>query len=154
MNKLAAILAMLALSAPAFAKTNFTNKEMGNKVRAAAQAKDLTVARVHAKGLGYTPSGRYRRAISVNGNGITKEWVVGKRGAIAENTKLVDQSTARAVANLALRRERGEYKGTFSGATRSGLSASGKSYVFTSKTDRSEKAYVSVKTGKLVTATK
>lgn len=65
----------------------------------------------------------------------------------AGKTGLVKQSTARGTAHQLARRERGA-KGAFSGVYKSGLSNSGKSYVFTSKTDRNEKVYVNVKSGK------
>jgi len=65
----------------------------------------------------------------------------------ATRTGLVKQSTARGLAHTKLRRERAPLKGTFSGAYKSGLSRSGKTYKFTSKTDRNERAYVNIKSG-------
>jgi len=70
----------------------------------------------------------------------------------ATRTGLVKQSKARSIANLRLRRENKPNKGTFSGVNSSGLSRSGKTYKFTSNTDRgkkAERAYVNIRTGGL-----
>jgi hypothetical protein len=152
MRKLAALIITFALgTSSAFAKSNFTSAEINAKVRAAAAEKGIAVARVHAKGLGYSASGKFRRALSQNQNGQVTEWLVGKKVTQRRNTKLVDQRTARGTADLALRRERG-LPGTFSGVNSSGLSRSGKSMRVNSATDRTEATFVSVKTGKIVSA--
>ena len=159
MKKLSVILAMFAftgLTNAAFAKSNFTNKEISVKVRNAAAKKGIAVDRVHSKGLGYTETGKFRRALSENQNGQVREWLVGKNGTALRNTKLANQSTERGTANLNQRRERNGMNnaGTFSGVNSSGLSRSGKSYRMNSATDRTESNYQSVKTGARVTATK
>ena len=64
-------------------------------------------------------------------------------------TGLLSQKAAQAKANQVLRRQNGQY----SGSTANGLSRSGQSYEFTSKTDRrpgtADKAFVNAQTGKL-----
>lgn len=69
------------------------------------------------------------------------------RVANYRNEGLVKQSTARGTAHKLARRERGA-KGTFSGVFKSGLSKSGKSFKFNSKTDRNETVYVNLRSGK------
>ena len=161
MKKLTAMVVAFAFSgsAAAFAKSNFTYQEISAKVRKAAEKKGIAVERVHAKGLGYGPAGKGKRALSENKNGEVREWYVTKKGARLQNTKLFNQKTARGEANQQFRREPGvkankKQPGSFSGVNSSGLSRSGKSYRFNSATDKTESAYYSIKTGKLVTATK
>jgi hypothetical protein len=156
MKKLTAMVVAFAFSgsAAAFAKSNFSYQEINAKVRAAAAKKGIAVERVHSKGLGYGKAGTGKRAISENKKGQTREWYVTKKGAKLQNTKLLNQSQARSIANQDFRREQGSKKGAFSGIKSSGLSKSGNSYRFNSKTDRTESGYYSIKTGKRVTATK
>lgn len=68
----------------------------------------------------------------------------------ATRTGLTKQSTARGKASRNLRRENAPKKGTFSGVNSSGLSKSGRSMKFTSKTDRNEKGYVKLVGGGLL----
>jgi len=99
-------------------------------------------------GVAYSQSGLSRHVAVANTNGsvnlLTVHATTGR--VSAGQTGLVSQSTARGKAHLHARRERGA-KGAFSGVFKSGLSKSGRSYKFTSKTDRNEHVYVNIRRG-------
>ena len=114
-----------------------------------------TNVRVHL--IGASRSGKSAQvAVETKGSGKVRTLNVRKSNGVAYETptKSVSQSTARGAAHQKLRRQSGSYSGT----SKSGLSKSGKSYRFNSKTDRSAKTgdatYVNVKTGKTYTRVK
>ena len=156
MKKLLLALAILCFATPAFARSGkMDGRSARPHVKSYYKAKGWSgKIRVHA--VRSSRSGKSSQiAVTTRNSGKVRLFNVTKRtGQVsATRTGLATQSTARGKANLVLRRENKPNKGTFSEVNSSGLSKSGKSYKFTSATDRrgknAQRAYVNIKTGGL-----
>ncbi len=107
---------------------------------------DIRVHQVRKSGSGLSS----QVAVNTRESGEVRLFNVSHRGrkVSATPTGLVKQSTARGTAHQLARRERAPLAGTYAGVHRSGLSVSGKSYKFSSKTDGNERVYVNTVSGK------
>jgi hypothetical protein len=97
-------------------------------------------------------SGKSTHALSqVVGKNKVEAYNVNKATRVARRTPtgLVTQGQAAKKANAKLRREKGSKKGSFAGIDSQGLSRNG-NYVFVSKTDKTDKVFVSPVTGRAV----
>jgi hypothetical protein len=99
-------------------------------------------------------SGKSAQVAVENGKGKVETFNVDKATGVARrtNTGLMTQSTGKGKANRTFHKERnraydGRGKGEFAGAKAQGLSSTG-TLKYGSKTDRTEKAYFSMKSGK------
>jgi len=150
---LVAILGVMLLATPAFARGKLMKD--GRNARPAVnkyyKAKGWsTNIRVHS--VRKSISGKsLQTAVLTNKSGKVRLFNVHRKtGKVsATRTGLVTQRRARLTAHRNMRRERAPMKGTYSGVHKSGLSRSGKSYKFTSKTDRNQRGYVGIKSGAL-----
>ena len=148
---LVAILGVMLLASPAFARGKLMKD--GRNARPAVnkyyKAKGWsTNIRVHS--VRRSTSGKsLQAAVLTRQSGTVRLFNVNRRtGKVsATRTGLLSQSEARLKAHRSIRRERRPLKGTYAGVTKSGLSRSGKSYKFTSKTDRNQIGYVGLKSG-------
>jgi hypothetical protein len=149
----------------AFALSGSAEANRAAAAKAKVQAKDGRQARTavlknyKAKGrstnvrvaaFGPSKSGKSLQVlVATKASGKVRALNVRNGVAYETKTQAKSQDSARLTAHQNLRRQ----NGTFSGVRRSGLSNSGKSYKFTSKTDNSpktgDKAYVNARTGKV-----
>jgi len=144
---------ILGLSGVAFAKPD--GRQIRPSVQKYYKARGLsTNIQVHA--VRPSQSGKSTQvAVVTRNSGTVRLFNVTQKSSkvSATRTGLVKQSTGRGLANLRFHREKGPRKGTFSGVNSSGLSTTGKTYKFTSATDRkgknAERAYVKLVGGKV-----
>jgi hypothetical protein len=154
-RRLALPLALLiALTGTAIAGAKVTKPD-GRGSRAAIQknrAKRGLSTDIKVRAIRDSRSGKSTHTLSaVVGSGKVEAYNVNKSTRVARRTPtgLVTQKQALAKANQKLRRDKGPKKGTFAGVQAEGITTNG-NYQFGSKTDRSDKVFVSPVTGRAV----
>ena len=116
------------------------------------RAKRGLSTRIKVRAVRDSRSGKSTHALSqAIGKNKVEAYNVNKTTRVARRTPtgLVTQGQAAKKANAKLRREKGSKKGSFSGIDSQGLSTNG-NYVFVSKTDKTDKVFVSPVTGRAV----
>jgi len=116
------------------------------------RAKRGLSTRIKVRAVRDSRSGKSTHALSqAIGKNKVEAYNVNKTTRVARRTPtgLVTQGQAAKKANAKLRREKGSKKGSFSGIDSQGLSKNG-NYVFVSKTDKTDKVFVSPVTGRAV----
>jgi Skp family chaperone for outer membrane proteins len=127
----------------------------GRSARAAVMQnqarKGRSTANLRVTASGESRSGKSLQVLAQNGNKNVRQLNVrhSNRVAYETPTQAREQAEAKKTAHQVLRRK----NGTYAGVHQSGLSNSGKSYVFTQKSNRARKADVNVLSGQARTRT-
>lgn len=145
---------LVALAGSSMAASKATKPD-GRGSRTAIQknrAKRGLTTKIKVRAVRDSRSGKSSQVLSeVVGTGKVEAYNVNKATKTARRTPtgLVTQGTAKKAANSKLRREKGAKKGSFAGVDAEGLSRNG-NYQFRSRTDRTDRVFVSPTSGRAV----
>jgi hypothetical protein len=154
-RRVALPLALLVALAGSSMAARTATKPDGRGVRTAIQknrAQRGARGKIKVRAIKDSRSGKSTQVLSeVVGTGKVEAYNVNKTTRTARRTPtgLVTQGTAKKSANAKLRREKGSKKGTFAGVDAEGLSRNG-NYQFRSRTDRTDRVFVSPTSGRAV----
>ena len=154
-RRVALPIALLVALAGSSMAANKATKPDGRGVRTAIQknrAQRGMRGKIKVRAIKDSRSGKSTQVLSeVVGTGRVEAYNVNKATRTARRTPtgLVTQGKAKQEANAKLRREKGSKKGTFAGVDAEGLSRNG-NYQFRSRTDRTDRVFVSPTSGRAV----